>query len=40
MNTNVGGEGQDLYSVIPNSPARKTKPADAINEVQKLNLDN
>lgn len=37
MNTNVGGEGQNLVS--RNSPARKTKPADAISEVQKLNLD-
>lgn len=39
MNTNVGGEGQDFVFRVPNSPARKTKPADAINEVQKLNLD-
>lgn len=37
MNTNVGGEGQNLVS--RNSPARKTKPTDAISEVQKLNLD-
>ena len=37
MNTNVGGEGQNLVS--RNSPARKTKPVDAISEVQKLNHD-
>lgn len=37
MNTNVGGEGQNLVS--RSSPARKTKPTDAVNEVQKLNLD-
>lgn len=39
MSTNVGGEGQDFIFRVPNSPARKTKPADATNEVQKLNLD-
>ncbi|PBC32591.1 Serine/threonine-protein kinase polo [Apis cerana cerana] len=39
MNTNVGGEGQDFVFRVPNSPVRKTKPADAISEVQKLNLD-
>lgn len=35
MNTNVGGE----VLVSRNSPSRKTKPVDGINEVQKLNLD-
>lgn len=39
MNTNVGGEGQDFVFRVPNSPARKTKPADGVNEVQKMNLD-
>ncbi|KZC14453.1 Serine/threonine-protein kinase PLK1 [Dufourea novaeangliae] len=39
MNTNVGGEGQDFIFRVPNSPARKTKPADTVNEVQKLNHD-
>ncbi|XP_043798427.1 serine/threonine-protein kinase polo isoform X2 [Apis laboriosa] len=39
MNTNVGGEGQDFVFRVPNSPVRKTKPTDAISEVQKLNLD-
>lgn len=39
MNTNVGGEGQDFVFRVPNSPVRKTKLADAISEVQKLNLD-
>ena len=39
MSTNVGGEGQDFIFRVPNSPVRKTKPADAANEVQKLNLD-
>lgn len=39
MNTNVGGEGQDLVFRVPISPARKTKPADTMNEVQKMNLD-
>ncbi|XP_053998386.1 serine/threonine-protein kinase polo [Hylaeus anthracinus] len=39
MNTNVGGEGQDFVFRVPNSPARKTKPVDAVNEVQKTNHD-
>ncbi|XP_053982564.1 serine/threonine-protein kinase polo [Hylaeus volcanicus] len=39
MNTNVGGEGQDFVFRVPNSPARKTKAVDAVNEVQKTNHD-
>ncbi|CAL7941690.1 unnamed protein product [Xylocopa violacea] len=39
MNTNVGGEGQDFVFRVPNSPARKTKHVDAVNEVQRKNLD-
>ncbi|CAK9798983.1 Serine/threonine-protein kinase polo [Anthophora quadrimaculata] len=39
MNTNVGGEGQDFVFRVPSSPAHKTKPADAISEAQKINLD-
>ncbi|OAD54850.1 Serine/threonine-protein kinase polo [Eufriesea mexicana] len=39
MNTNVGGEGQNFVFRVPNSPAHKTKLADTISEVQKMNLD-
>lgn len=39
MNTNVGGEGQNFVFRVPNSPAHKTKVADTISEVQKMNLD-
>lgn len=38
-NMNVGGDGQDFVFRVPNSPARKTKPADSANEVQRMNLD-
>lgn len=39
MNMNVGGEGQESLFKVPKSPARKTKPADSMNEVQRMNFD-
>ncbi|XP_076290664.1 serine/threonine-protein kinase polo isoform X2 [Lasioglossum baleicum] len=39
MNTNIIGEGQDFVFRVPNSPGRKTKPQETVNEVQKLSHD-
>ncbi|XP_076633083.1 serine/threonine-protein kinase polo [Colletes latitarsis] len=39
MNTNVEAEGPNFVFRVPNSPARKAKPADGASEMQKMNPD-